>query len=162
MIWQYHQAIGLSIGAIILCTWVGSRTNASVACALVYSMISAILLFSNPDSQWGALQGGIDGSSATTLIHLILIPTLILIAPGLNFRLALCAIFSFNCLITLWNGWGMFNASSADTAMTAMALPLFFMNNGLIENIGKLKWVIIGVLLFTILVCLCFRSNRCS
>lgn len=130
MIWQLHQLIGLTIAALFLCIFIAKQTDAFVGIAAFYSMFSAILLFSNPHDIWGELEGGIDGSSASTLVHLVLLAAIFSNLKEKLFTFLLRSILIItlaDCVLVLWNGWGIFNASSADTAMIAMTFPLFFL-----------------------------------
>lgn len=145
MLYQIHSLIGFVFLTVAFCKWVYEKTDLLIAAALFYSMMSALYLFANPNEVWGTLQGRIDSSSALTFIHIILVTFLAIRLSEADRILSLkiiSAITLIDCFLVLKYGFGIYNASSHDTAVIAMTLPVI-----MFSFTGWIRWFAFALVL---------------
>lgn len=136
-IWRTHQLVGLIVLTVMLIFIVFHSFGFRFALALVYTLISAVMLFQNPNATWGELQTRIDATSAisfgTTLLMVFVLTasqlkTLYVMLENL-FLIAL-----INCVLVLIHGYGIFNASSMDCTFIALMMPYGWIKRNALFN----------------------------
>lgn len=128
-IWRTHQLVCLLGLNILFCMFISVRLGWTYAIAIFYTVMSGIYVYQSQNPIWGPIQSKIDSTTAQTIIPLIFISSVVAMSPKEWIKGILDVIMwimILNCFILVYAGYGIFNASSMDSAMTALMTPYLF------------------------------------
>ncbi len=144
-IYGLHQSIGM-IAISLVTGFLALRISKSFAAACLYTLLSAAF---SPQSH----------SSAYAMISAIGVTIIVLTIGSLHLHKVLLLTISLitaNSLFVISFGYGMFNASSVDNSIIAMALPLLYWKAEIMRRSESEMWYVpyLGILIALISIVL--------
>lgn len=133
-IWRIHQMVGLIAATVFFCLFIFPAYGKRFALALCYVLVSAIVIFQNPESVWPELQIRLDATAANSFGATILIVATLALIPYrylIKLMSALAGVAMINSLLVLIYGYGIFNAASMDCTFISLMLPYIFLRMNL-------------------------------
>ncbi len=130
--WRMHNFIFLMCLAAFISYSIWKKYGPAAGISLCYTLISASWIFANPYTNWPSIQSKLDataGLSYTIIISMVFfIYTLSRDSMDRLYRVIEVLIL-LNCCMVLYQGYGIFNAYSMDSAVMVMALPMMWFKN---------------------------------
>lgn len=127
--YRLHELSGIIIISIYLSFLVWRKWGAPEALLVLYTLISAGIMYQSNLPLWGQVQMRIEGSSAVTHGKIVLGCLLALTYDKWRhlWQKAFTVLIMVDALLLLMFGYGIFNASSLDAAIIACAMPMILL-----------------------------------